>query len=243
MFGRSQLDIILQKLRDEIGFFVSEAHFQMSFVLKGFELFSNEFAFIPEYPIIRDESLKIVDYIDLCIVDSDTSELTFIEFKHKTSNTHPEHLKVTMRNVNIEFSPTRMLAENPARFDCWSDIERLERHKEKGHAANCFFVFLTNNPKFWEEDGTGSRYGSSFGLNESHYDGEIKCWSGWDDQQQTIDSSRKRGIGRTRNRAIVIHHDYDFDWADFIRADNDAESSRSRELGRCMLYRRLIVNI
>ena len=84
MFTRDKVNKVIEVLQSKGAFFVSEAHLQMSFILEAYKLYSNDFEFIPEYSIPNKTTGH--DEIDLVIVDKQTNEKTFIEFKHKTKN-------------------------------------------------------------------------------------------------------------------------------------------------------------
>lgn len=84
MFDQNKVEKVMDALKANGYWFVSEAQFQMEFIFKAHELFKNDFCFIPEYPITK--SGKAHDEIDLLIIDEKTKEKTMIEFKHKLKN-------------------------------------------------------------------------------------------------------------------------------------------------------------
>jgi hypothetical protein len=174
MFEISNVKEVLNILRDEIGFFANEAHFQMSFISKAMSLYKNKFILIPEYPIKSLLETDKLDNIDLLIIDSETEEKTFIEFKHKTTNTSKESLKVKVKDAGVEIKPTKMDAQNLGRFDCWSDIERLESYRldKNSNISNAFFILISNDSKYWGEDGDG-KFGNAFAMNSSHFDADL----------------------------------------------------------------------
>lgn len=253
MFEKSNVIEILNKLRDEIGFFVNEAHFQMSFIAKAMSRYKNEFIFIPEYPINSLLEKDKLDNIDLLIIDSETKEKTFIEFKHKTTNTSKESLKVKVKDAGVEIKPTKMDAQNLGRFDCWSDIARLESYKLDKIISNAFFILISNDSKYWEEDGSG-KFGNSFAMNSNHFAADLngKRWKSWKDERPkhnhpdelgSVDYCDLGAIGECRNRVIKIENSYAFDWDDYIEVENYKEMLAPREKKQCGLYKRLIVEI
>lgn len=255
MFEKSNVTEILNILHDEIGFFTNEAHFQMSFIAKAMSLYKDKFILIPEYPINSLLEKDKLDNIDLLIIDSETKERTFIEFKHKTTNTSKESLTVKVKDADVEIKPTKMDAQDLGRFDCWSDIERLESYRldKNSTISNAFFILISNDSKYWEEDGDG-KFGNSFAMNSNHFAADLngKRWKSWDDARPkqkrpdelgSVDYCDLGAISEGRNRVIRIKKPYDFDWDDFIEVENYKEMLAPRERKQCGLYKRLIVEI
>ena len=246
MFDKNKVKEVLKKLKEDIGFFANEAHFQMSFLYKAMQLFGDDFVFIPEYPINSLLESGKLDNIDLLIIDSKTKERTFIEFKHKTANTSKGSLKVKIKDADIEITPTKMDAQDLGRFDCWSDIERLESYKnnERSNVSNAFFIFLTNESKYWKEDGDG-KFGNAFAMNADRFDPvtDGKKWKSWDDNKKSVDNSDLGAISKGRNRVIRINSSYDFDWDYFIKVENYKNMLFGKERKDCSVYKRLIVEI
>lgn len=202
MFTKDKVEKVITTLQSTVKYFVSEAHLQMSFTLEAYKQFGEFFDFYPEFPIIGTNKR---DEIDLVIFDKSSEEKTFIEFKHKTKNISKQAkkikpLKVTTIN-GIEFEPSNMCAQDLGRFDCWSDIERLERHKKSGDATNAFFIFITNEDLYWKKDGT-SGYGTNFSMMPGEHNITNKVWESWDDEAQSVSDKIKKGIKAERNRKI-----------------------------------------
>ena len=268
MFGRDEVNDVMKALQKNIGFFASEAHFQMSFAAEILKKYKDKFAIVPEYPTTRKITTKYyenettiskidekTDEIDLVVVDMEdkdengNNKKTYIEFKHKTTNTSSESLVVPVKNLpGVSIIPTSMAAQDLGRFDCWSDIERLEYYKK--HGANlAFFILVTNDETFWNDKGE-----HGFGINEPTYNPEDKKWSYWD---PTLDKEIKKGkkvlgktkgsvpdnkkdsVGANRNRVIEIKEKHVFDWGDFIVAKHN-KNPREKFCGK---YERLIVEI
>lgn len=255
MFEKSNVKEILNILRDKIGFFANEAHFQMSFIVKAMSLYKDKFILIPEYPINSLLEKDKLDNIDLLIIDSETKEKTFIEFKHKTTNTSKKSLSVEVKDAGVVITPTKMDAQDLGRFDCWSDIERLESYKldKNSTISNAFFILISNDSKYWEEDGDG-KFGNAFAMNSDHFDADLdgKRWKSWDDARPkkkhpdelgSVDYCDLGAISEGRNRVIRIKKPYDFDWDVFIEVKNYKEKLAPRERKQCGLYKRLIVEI
>lgn len=246
MLGRKEVDVVLNGIRDDVGYFANEAHFQMSFVAKVMELYEKRFILMPEYPIQSKLNPDKIDNIDLLIIDRENNnEKTFIEFKHKTTNTKKGSLKVTVKNANIQITP-KTGSVNLGRFDCWSDIERLENYRNSPELGitNAFFILITNDSRYWDSDGDG-KFGSGFRMNDVRFGGHsYKKWKSWSDNRGkpnnpnslgSVDYSELGAISKGRNRVIHIKSSYDFHWNTFITVQSSNPSVN------CCEYRRLIV--
>lgn len=253
MFDRKEVDDVLDGLRKDVGYFANEAHFQMSFVAKVMELYGKRFVLIPEYPINSNLNTGKVDNIDLLIIDSNNNnEKTFIEFKHKTTNTEKGSLKVTVKNANISITP-KPNSLNLGRFDCWSDIERLERYRgNPGLGISiAFFILITNDLGYWKPANNG-KFGNKFSMDGNPSSPPKKTWKSWNDNRPkrnnpqslgSIDYSELGAISEGRNRVIIINKQYTFDWGDFITVPNYNSMLQPNERKQCGKYRRLIVEI
>lgn len=247
MFGRKEVDDVLDGLRKDVGYFANEAHFQMSFAAKIMELYGKRFVLIPEYPINSNLNTSKVDNIDLLIIDSNNNdEKTFIEFKHKTTNTEKGSLKVTVKNANISITP-KPNSLNLGRFDCWSDIERLESYRmsSKLGISNAFFILITNDSRYWKQP-KGGKFGDAFRMDCKRFALGDKMWKSWDPKRPkrnnpqllgSVDYSELGAISEGRNRVISIKKSYDFHWGTFITAHSSNPSVN------CCQYKRLIVEI
>ena len=83
MFDLNDVNSILDSLSEEYLCFASEAHFQLMFAFEANKQFGEKYLFYPEWPCNAEIGNK-KDHIDLMIVDNETQEKTFIEFKYKT---------------------------------------------------------------------------------------------------------------------------------------------------------------
>lgn len=235
MFRRSDVNKVLKSLCTDVGYFVNEAHFQMSFAAKVMERYGKSFVLIPEYPIQSILNPGKVDNIDLVIIDSHTNERTFIEFKHKTTNKSHGSLKVTVKNANIQITP-KPNSLNPGRFDCWSDIERLESYRMSSELeiSNAFFILITNDSGYWKPP-KGGKYGKDFRTDCKRFAPAVKMWKSWNGK--TVNPTQLGAISKIRNRTIEIKNTYTFDWKDFITAPSPNPGVN------CCKYKRLIVEI
>lgn len=198
MFTKEKVEEVLNVLKENVKFFVSEAHLQMSFTLEAYKKFGKDYDFYPEFPIRNDDK---IDEIDLVIVEKSTTDKTFIEFKHKTRNSKTNPLRVKTVN-DIEFEPSHMAAQNLGRFDCWSDIERLEKYKGNNEAKNCFFIFITNEHLYLDEDGS-NQYGTDFSVKKGDHTKTAKQWQMCNDAEPSVPEDKIKSIGKIRNRKII----------------------------------------
>lgn len=125
-------------------------------------------------------------------------EKTFIEFKYKTRKGCTYTLP-----PGLEVIPSNMGARSIAKYDCWKDIQRLEKYVAKGEASNAFFIFLTNDPLYWKERNASEVYGDDFSLEDGNHSSKTKRWKDVDKVEKTIGEKRKDPI---------IAKDYNFEY-------------------------------
>ena len=215
MFIRDYVDKVIGELIDQNRFFVSEADFQMSFIFEAYKLYGKDFDFIPEYSIQNSSTGH--DEIDLVIIEKkneekkgkETSEQekTFIEFKHKTKNDDNNPITIPIHG-NPAFQPKNHGAQNLGRYDCWHDIERIENYKIQGNTTNGFFVFLTNDDAYWNNNGAGRNGNIAFDMTHNKtYQPESKDW---------VRPVNINSITKKRDRAIDIKQQYTFKYDDYL---------------------------
>ena len=196
MFDLNDVNSILDSLSEEYLCFASEAHFQLMFAFEANKQFGEQYLFYPEWPCNAEIGNK-KDHIDLMIVDKN-KEKTFIEFKYKTRKgctyTLPPDVKIT---------PSNMGARSIAKYDCWKDIQRLEKYVAKGEASNAFFIFLTNDPLYWKERNASEVYGDDFSMQDGNHSSKPKRWKGADKVEKAIGEKRK---------GPIITKDYNFEY-------------------------------
>lgn len=138
MFTRENVEEVMKSLREDVGGFGCEVHLQCSFILAVSKLYGDRFSCIPERRMkIGGEPCRI----DLMIHDNKEKEDTYIEFKYKTNE-----VTLTLGN-GLEVTTSKMSAQTYGRYQCWQDVERLEKIVNTG--ANAFFIFITNDSSYW----------------------------------------------------------------------------------------------
>lgn len=218
---KKEIDKIMNKLKESPGFFVSEAHFQMSFAKELIQL--KKYSIYPEYPVKGmpgEDGKDKRDEIDLCVVDKHNKK-TFIEFKYKTK----ENKVVINNDEGIPIILKNHLAQNLGRYDCWKDIERLEFHVKKKDADQGFFIFVTNDNAYKNDNNLEkSKFGQAFSIKDGNHQAGKKEWpdkEAWNGD----DEKRKKSIGKNRLDPIEIGNDYVIKYSSF----NKAKSGNNKE--------------
>ncbi len=204
---------ILSKKTDA---FFSEDHFKLEFAIEINKLLNakgNKFDIIPEYTHIeknaRGEDVRMI--FDIMIISSRTGDKTAIEFKYKTRR--QKDLRVLKK---YEYSLANQAATNLARFDCWSDIERLEYERDdKSRIKEGYFLFITNVMAY-RSSKKGSM--SQFDMVEGKHSKGTKSI---DDSVTVLSCGKLRKQHNLRfndlahQGSIDIRNDYDFHYCDF----------------------------
>lgn len=200
MFTKEDVVNVLDELKKSYPCFVSEAHFQMMFAIEAKNQKKDKFKFYPEYPIGKD-------HIDLMIVDCSNKEKTLIEFKYKTKNTTSGEKLSFILPPGVEVIPSSMGARPIAKYDCWKDIERLERFVGEKECSNGFFIFLTNDSLYWKEKRESEAYGNDFSMEEGNHECETKKWKDRDDIENIVGKGRMKHI---ENRAYKDENSFKY---------------------------------
>ena len=187
MFTREKVLDVIEELKKRYPCFASEAHFQMMFTFEAEKLFAKQFEYYPEWPLEKE-------HIDLMIVDNNTQERTFIEFKYKTKNSITEKKVSYILPPDVEVTPSNMGARPIAKYDCWKDIEGLESFVEKKESINGFFIFLTNDPLYWKEIKESKAYGNGFSIEEGDHECKFKEWKQRDGLEIIVGKKRISSI-------------------------------------------------
>ena len=211
----------LKNLSSDTDAFFSEDHFKLEFAIELDALLNEpkrEFDIIPEFPYdAKSAAGQDVHMIfDLMIIEKSSGNRAAIEFKYKTKE--QKNLKVLKAYA---YQPKSQRGLIPGRFDCWSDIERLEYEKEQGYLAEGYFIFVTNDSAYYQAGGStpGSSQSGSFSLESGKHVHEIKTLptnapkNTWGNRR--IDHSLRFPNGA---KGILIKGDYDFQYDPFGQA-------------------------
>ncbi len=224
MLTKDQVIQIIDELKKSKFCYVSEAHIQLQFAIIGAHILGDQFDFIPEFPghTTYHTNIEQKTEFDLLVLDKNTEEKTLIEFKYKTKNETQKN-KQRMQ-YPIIFGGALALANHGAqnlnRYDCWRDIYRIEQNvieskkpnnKSKVQVSNGFFIFVTNDPLYENEDGTTSfcyqNTKGMFSLKKGSHDAQLK---------RVNPSLSVKTAGAFRlNNDIDIQNDYTFCYQPF----------------------------
>lgn len=235
-FDSKLVNEIIKKLKkDGYKAFHNEAHMQMIFIKTCYDLEINKsFELIPEYPVdcernkytIQEkdskkfyskttESKDESGFLDLLIINKETGKKTAVEFKYLTINN--AKLKAS-KNYKLkepcpfidQIEPSRMLAQDQRRFDCWSDIERMEKLISNGKISNGFFILITNDESYWNEAGTNKLLSIKNGEEQKSGTKEWTC-------TESELTNKVKSYGKSRMRTINIKNDYKFVYKEYSK--------------------------
>jgi len=201
--------------------FFSEDHLKLEFAFELNRLLNSKtvkFDIIPEFSYVGKNAIgKDVRMIfDLMIIEKGSEEKTAIEFKYKTKNQNG--LKALHE---YDYAAKSQAALNLGRFDCWCDIERLEYEKERNLIKEGYFIFITNDPAYWQANGmkSGSMQKGSLSLESGPHNHDDKILP----STASINSWTKKRLERNLRfsndkSGICIKGDYGFEYVDFGKA-------------------------
>lgn len=210
MFSINEVNDIIKELKKSKYCYVSEAHIQLQFAIVGNNLFKNAFEFVPEYPGITNiAGVDKKTEFDLLVVDKETQEKTLIEFKYKTRNATDKSKRTLFPTyLGTDIALANHSAHDLNRYDCWWDIYRIESNVKSGTFTNGFFIFVTNEYLYKDEDGSGTlsvtKDPKMFSLKKGYHKATVK----------TVDDKldpKTAGAFRIKN-PINILNDYDFNY-------------------------------
>ena len=184
---------IIDNMRKKYKCFVSERHLQVAFaielanVIKGSKLY-------PEFVFASKNNM----HIDL-IADINGKMIAF-EFKYITcyfeDDVDGRHIK--LRNHS---------AIDVRRYDCLSDISRLEKLKHDKDINEGYFYLITNMQGFWfEKNNNKDTVDADFRFNKRITEG-IKRWS----------KIASKGTIKHRDAPIKINNNYDVIFEDYYK--------------------------
>ena len=214
MFKRKNVDEVLDNLKKkfEDGYYLfSEAHLQMSFVCEAIQLYGENYRYLPEYPCCNSSQNNQREEYDLLIIDKTDKCQTLIEFKYKTSNVSKNSLNVKSKYPSgISFYPKNHVAQNLGRYDCWKDIHRIESFINGDKNKNGFFIFLSNDHLYWDEDSSFpslSMRQSNLGNNDKpNTKNELAVgWGSNPPSDASIGQKRKKNINITKKYCFVYN--------------------------------------
>lgn len=175
-----------------------------------------------------------------------------IEFKHKTLNHSKKKFKVDIEYdgmlIKKDHEPTNMGAPELGKYDCWSDIYRLEQHLKNGECDAAFFILITNDPRYFDESvGKGSKYGG-FSLYDEKRSGDKewtidgKILSSLSLSNKQIDAIKNTlGALRYNNPIFSIKGNYNKSkFEDYSKVNNYQRQGKEM---KCDEYKQLVIKI
>ena len=180
----TQIKKIIDNLRKDYKCFVSERHLQVAFAIELSNVIRNSIVY-PEF-VFADKDNMHIDLI-VCI---GKKRIAF-EFKYITcyfeDNVNGIHIK--LRNHS---------AIDVRRYDCLSDISRLEKLKRDNDIDEGYFYLVTNMKGFWSENSNNKdTVDADFRFNDKITKG-IKRWS----------KKASKGTIKHRDKLITINNNY-----------------------------------
>lgn len=213
MFSINEVNDIIEELKNSKYCYVSEAHIQLQFAIVSNNLFKNASEFVPEYPGITNiAGVDKKTEFDLLVVDKETQEKTLIEFKYKTRNATDKSKRTLFPTyLGTDIALANHSAHDLNRYDCWWDIYRIESNVKSGTFTNGFFIFVTNEYLYKDEDGSAilsyKNDPEMFSLKKGYHKAMVK----------TVDNKldpKTAGAFRINN-PIHIKNDYVFEYNKF----------------------------
>ena len=141
------------------------------------------------------------DEFDLLIRDKDDQSETLIEFKYKTKNTKTNQQEWELKS-KVKVALANHAAQNNGCYDCWSDIERIEKNVKDGVVQNGFFVFITNDSLYWNGSKRNNNY-TELSMEEGNHKAKMRGF--------TVPG----GKSGKRTVPLVIQNDYFFKYEDY----------------------------
>lgn len=133
------MEEVLKELSKERPVFHSEADFQHALAWKIHEKYQEINIRLEKRIELSSEPIRV----DIYLWDRE-GKVSIVELKYKTKKD-----EVTIEDEKFELKDQG--AQDLARYDFLKDVERLEKCVIKFPDITGYAIFLTNDPKFWEE--------------------------------------------------------------------------------------------
>jgi len=143
-------------------------------------------------------------YLDILVLVGTRS--LAIELKYKTMRLHHQH-------GGEDFDLKSQAAQDLARYDFVRDIVRLERTRGAGVANDCWAVFLTNDPTYWQATKRPDTIDRMFRLNEGR---TLKGYLSW-----PMDAAE--GSIKGREAGMVLKGVYPLTWNPYSSVSGGGE--------------------
>lgn len=181
---QKQIKKIIDNLRKNNKCFVSERHLQVSFAIEFSNIINNSRLY-PEF-VFADKNNMHIDLIAYI----GNKRIAF-EFKYITC-----YFEDIVSNIHIKLR--NHSAIDVRRYDCLSDISRLEKLKRDNDIDEGYFYLVTNMKGFWSESSNNKdTVDADFRFNDKITKG-IKRWS----------KKASKGTIKHRDKLITINNNY-----------------------------------
>lgn len=150
--------------------------------------------------------------------DPDSADRRYLDLWLPTMKVAIE-LKYCTHQLNAAFAGERFAlkdqsAQDTRRYDFLKDVRRLEQWVESGPAEAGVAVFLTNDPPYWNQGGSGDAADAAFRI----YDGrEITGKMTWGEKAG-------KGTIAGREEPIILQGSYTLHWRDYSKLPEPGKS-------------------
>ena len=194
-FNIEMIRNVMNYIANKNHFFVSEVHLQTEFIIAAAKLYP-EFNYYPELVPSKVPNNYINKYgkkgthFDLLIKTK--TQKVLIEFKYIT-DTYSDIVNDIFLEVKSH------MAMDIRRYDCWKDIERIERFSKSSESDvdYGYFILVTNVPALWDNPGNNS-LDAEFHIENGLHKHGLRKWR---------DGTSK---GTTKGRELPIETDFDY---------------------------------
>ena len=183
---------IINSMRKKYKCFVSEKHLQFAFATEASKIIKNSKIY-PEF-VFADFGGKHIDLV----VQVGKYRVGF-EFKYIVSYCEGDYDGLHIKLRNQSALPVR-------RYNCLSDIERLEKLKENNNINEGYFCLMTNEKQLWKKSIT----------RKDTTDKNLRFENGISHGRKFWSKNASIGTKNGKNKAINIKNDYTVRFIDFL---------------------------
>ena len=191
--NRTSLLRTITQLSTQRALFHSEADFQHALALE-LGTTDPESALRLEYRPFPEESI----YVDVWLRSQDEVVAMELKYLTKALETSWGHERFALKNQG---------AHDIIAYDCFKDLERLERFTTDAKADRGFLIVLTNDALYWK---TPARIGAGYDAFRLFDGRRVSGILEWGD-------GAGPGTRRRREDPIHLRGQYRFDWVDYSR--------------------------
>ena len=195
MTNKDKVNKILKNLSEREICFVSERNLQVEFDIEAKKEFG-ECNIYPEYVFPDDRS----KHIDL-IIKQKNKKIAF-EFKYIVCKFEYKKNDIDIKLRNQSALPVR-------RYNCMTDISRLETLKKDKKITEGYFILITNDKKFWTKS-KNETIEEDFKFDKGIIKAKTKNWR----------KDAGKGTIKGHEKSIIIKNEYKIDFKTFKEYEN-----------------------